>query len=85
MTKNENKEAKRRAKELWEQSEEMFAGGDYLTARLLAAEIGSVAPDTDQGRKAAERVSMLSRVDPGALYALAATAALYLLAWAYAL
>ncbi len=83
--KNGNKEAKRRAKELWEQSEEMFAGGDYLTARRLAAEIVSLAPETDQGRQAAERVQNLGRVDPGALYGLAGTALLYLIGWGYAL
>lgn len=63
----------------------MFAGGDYLTARRLAAEIVAIAPETDQGRQAAERVENLGKVDPGALYALAGTVVLYLIGWGYAL
>lgn len=84
MAKSEAKEAKRRAKELWEQSEEAFAVGDYFTARRIAERVVQLEAG-EQSAKAADRVEKLGTIDSGALYALLATAGLYLLGWAYAL
>ncbi|MEM6533306.1 MAG: hypothetical protein AAF654_11815 [Myxococcota bacterium] len=81
----EAKEAKRTAEQLWAKSEEMFAGGDYLTARTIAAEIQAVAPGTDIASKAGQRVRDLGTVDRTGWYALGGAFGLYLLAWAYAL
>lgn len=80
----DDKKRKREAKELWEKAEKVFEYGDFATASKLARRVGEIAPDTDQGRAALQRVEML-KVDPGGLYALAGAGLLYVLAWVYAL
>lgn len=88
MARKESKEARevrRRAEELWAQSEEMLDGGDYLMARRIAAQVQEIAPHSDCARKANERVSNLGSIDRTAVYALLGSFALYLFGWAYAL
>ncbi|MEL6759913.1 MAG: hypothetical protein AAFP04_05870 [Myxococcota bacterium] len=85
MNKADAKAKKRRAQEIWERSEEMFAAGDYLTARQAAADVVAADPGGDLARKAKDRVAQLGRIDRTGLYALAGTVVLYLIAWGYAL
>ncbi|MEO1174318.1 MAG: hypothetical protein AAFX94_20035 [Myxococcota bacterium] len=80
----ETKEARRNAETLWARSEEMFAGGDYLTARSIAAEIVATAPGTDLAGKAGQRVRDLGTVDRTGWYALGGAFALYLIGWGFA-
>lgn len=83
MAENE-KSARREAKELWDASRAQFAAGNYREVRRLDAVIAARSPDSDVGARAEqERVAL--GPDMTVLYIAAGVTLLYVLAWIYAL
>lgn len=74
------KSAKQQAKQAWEALKAAGAGGDYRKVRELANVILQTSPDSEFGQKAREQQNSL-KVDAMALYVLAGTAAVWILAW----
>lgn len=83
-TKAEEKQARREAKQLWDQGRVLFSAGDYRRLREMDKRIIFLAPESEFGRQAETELANLS-LDPRVLGALVGSALLYFLAWFYAL
>ncbi|MBI5509102.1 MAG: hypothetical protein HY903_10135 [Deltaproteobacteria bacterium] len=80
----DDKQAKRQARGLWEESRALFAAGDYRSLRALHHKLLATAPDSDVATKAKEELDNL-KIEPWAIYAGAGSLVLYVLAWVVSL
>ena len=80
----EDKEALREAREVWDSVKAALGVGNYRQARELSLKVAEMAPGTDLGRDAKNGANDLL-IDPWAIYAGIGFTALYLSGWALAL
>ena len=79
-TANEDKQAKREARQLFEQARVLAEVGDYRSLRALDRRIVALAPTSDVGRQAAAELESLKLDRAGILVGVLALC-LWLVAW----
>ena len=83
-TQRDDKQVKREARQMWEDSRGLAERGDFRSLRAADARLVALAPDTDFGRQARAELEDL-KVDRRAIYAGLAALVLYAATWVLSL